>query len=89
LTLIYLSHSQRLGLKEVREELHGLRIPFHLLLGEAKTLVPSFVKEHNIGGVITDFSPLRTPLSWVNKVGEKLPEGIPLCQVSLLLDIAN
>jgi len=73
------------GLKEVRRELHKLKIPFHFLVGDAKNQVPKFVSKHEIGGVVTDFSPLRTPLDWVKKVGELLPQTVPLCQVSLRL----
>jgi len=69
------------GLKSVQKELHDLNIPFSLLLGEAKAVLPDFVKKHKIGGVVTDFAPLRVPRSWVDEVAKKLPEDVPLCQV--------
>lgn len=51
------------------------------MIGHAKDVLPSFVKDHQIGGVITDFSPLRVPAEWVSAVSTALPSDIPLCQV--------
>ncbi|GIY17565.1 deoxyribodipyrimidine photo-lyase [Caerostris extrusa] len=59
----------------------SLNIHFHVLLGEAETVLPAFVKENNIGGIVTDFCPLRVPRKWLSDVLAKLPEDIPLCQV--------
>lgn len=61
------------GLALVEEELAALNIPFLLLQGEAATTIPSFVKEHGVGQVITDFNPLRFTNVWRAKVGELLP----------------
>ena len=58
-------------------------IAFHLLRGLAKDNIPKFAKDHGIGGVVTDFSPLRVPLSWVEDVKKELPKEIPFCQVTL------
>ncbi|KAL7991140.1 hypothetical protein Chor_014570, partial [Crotalus horridus] len=69
------------GLEEVAEECRMLDIPFHLLTGFAKDRVPHFVTQHGIGGVVTDFSPLRVPLQWVRDVQEQLPSDVPLAQV--------
>ncbi|KAG8581631.1 hypothetical protein GDO81_007743 [Engystomops pustulosus] len=69
------------GLQEVAEDCKGLNIPFHLLIGYAKDVLPNFVKEHGIGGVVTDFSPLRVPMQWVSDVCERLPKDVPLVQV--------
>ncbi|KAM3835842.1 deoxyribodipyrimidine photo-lyase-like [Vipera latastei] len=69
------------GLEEVAEECRMLDIPFHLLIGFAKDRLPHFVTEHGIGGVVTDFSPLRVPLQWVRDVQEQLPSDVPLAQV--------
>ncbi|KAM4771870.1 deoxyribodipyrimidine photo-lyase-like isoform 2-T2 [Rhinophrynus dorsalis] len=69
------------GLREVAENCKKLNIPFHLLIGYAKDVLPTFVKEHAIGGVITDFSPLRVPLQWVVDVSKLLPTDVPLVQV--------
>lgn len=67
------------------QECRELNISFHLLMGEAKTVLPAFVKEHSIGGVVTDFSPLRIPMMWVNQLKDKLPDKVLLCQVSFAL----
>ncbi|XP_013418542.1 deoxyribodipyrimidine photo-lyase-like [Lingula anatina] len=69
------------GLQEVEQECGRLGIMFHLLTGYAKEVLPDFVKCNNIGGVVTDFSPLRVPKQWVKDVTENLPKNIPLCQV--------
>ncbi|KAL7640172.1 UNVERIFIED_CONTAM: hypothetical protein RMT77_009586 [Armadillidium vulgare] len=69
------------GLQEVESDCQKLNIPFHLLLGQPKEVLPKFVKEENIGGVVTDFSPLRLPLQWVEDVEKSLPEDVPFGQV--------
>uniref|UniRef100_A0ACB8FBH4 Uncharacterized protein n=1 Tax=Sphaerodactylus townsendi TaxID=933632 RepID=A0ACB8FBH4_9SAUR len=69
------------GLKEVAEECQELDIPFHLLSGIAKDVLPSFVTKHSIGGVVTDFAPLRVPMQWVQDVRERLPPDVPFVQV--------
>ncbi|XP_066476889.1 deoxyribodipyrimidine photo-lyase-like [Tiliqua scincoides] len=69
------------GLKEVAEECQELNIPFHLLIGFAKDTLPPFVMKHSIGGVVTDFAPLRVPQQWVQDVRERLPPDVPFAQV--------
>ncbi|KAK3737317.1 hypothetical protein RRG08_067383 [Elysia crispata] len=69
------------GLAQVEKECRELNIPFHLLYGQASKSIPAFVKEHNIGGVVTDFSPLRVPVKWVDDLKNALPSDVPLCQV--------
>ncbi|XP_060098824.1 deoxyribodipyrimidine photo-lyase-like [Heteronotia binoei] len=69
------------GLKEVAEECQELNIPFHLLTGVAKDVLPPFVSKHSIGGVVTDFAPLRVPTQWVQDVRERLPPDVPFAQV--------
>nr|XP_042907496.1 deoxyribodipyrimidine photo-lyase isoform X1 [Parasteatoda tepidariorum]XP_042907539.1 deoxyribodipyrimidine photo-lyase isoform X2 [Parasteatoda tepidariorum] len=69
------------GLQEVEEECKSLNIHFHLLLGESKNVLPKFVKDNQVGGVVTDFSPLRVPQKWVSELASKLPPDVPLCQV--------
>ncbi|XP_028650777.1 CPD photolyase isoform X1 [Erpetoichthys calabaricus] len=69
------------GLQEVEKECTELDISFHLLIGYAKDVLPEFVKSNHIGAVVTDFSPLRVPLQWLQDVKDRLPEGIPFVQV--------
>ena len=58
-------------------------IRFHLLTGFATDVLPEFISKNKIGGVVTDFSPLRVPIGWVNDVVKKLPDDVPLCQVCI------
>ncbi|XP_077988196.1 deoxyribodipyrimidine photo-lyase-like [Glandiceps talaboti] len=69
------------GLQEVEQALNGLYINFHLLLGHASEVLPDFVKTYSIGGVVTDFSPLRVPSKWVKDVTDKLKDSVPFCQI--------
>ncbi|XP_061746296.1 CPD photolyase [Nerophis ophidion] len=69
------------GLEEVEKECKSLDIQFHLLQGSAGKLLPGFVSEHNVGAVVTDFSPLREPLKCLEDVKKRLPDDIPLIQV--------
>ena len=34
-----------------------------------------------MGGLVTDFCPLRLPRQWVEDVRERLPEDVPFAQV--------
>ena len=52
-----------------------------MLLGEPDKVFPDFIKSKEIGGVVTDFTPMRTPLKWLENVAKKLPKGVPVCQV--------
>jgi len=69
------------GLKEVETECRSLDIPFTVLLGTAGEVLPGYVKGKEVGGLVTDFNPLRVPQSWVTSVKEKLPKDVPFCQV--------
>lgn len=50
-------------------------------MGKAKDVLPEFIKNHHIGGVVTDFSPLRIPSAWVTELSALLPKDVPFCQV--------
>lgn len=69
------------GLMEVEKECKDLNINFHLLHGEPSKIVPNFIKTNSLGAVVTDFFPLRLPMTWVEEVKERLPDGVPICQV--------
>ena len=69
------------GLKQVEKELNDLNIQFHLLIGLAKDQVPKFVSEKKIGGLISDFSPLRIHKSWLEELKKNLPKNVPFAQV--------
>ncbi|KAM9790039.1 CPD photolyase [Neosynchiropus ocellatus] len=69
------------GLKEVAKQCKALDIQFHLLHGPAGEVLPSFVSDRSFGAVVTDFSPLREPLQWLEEVKKGIPEDVPLIQV--------
>ncbi|XP_070973920.1 CPD photolyase [Oncorhynchus clarkii lewisi] len=69
------------GLEEVAKDCSALDIQVHLLQGSAGELLPGFVADWSFGAVVTDFSPLRTPLQWVEEVKKGLSSDIPFIQV--------
>ncbi|KAI3374397.1 hypothetical protein L3Q82_006224 [Scortum barcoo] len=69
------------GLKEVAKKCQNLDIQFHLLHGSASQVLPSFVSDQGLGAVVTDFSPLREPLQWLEDVKKRLAKDVPLIQV--------
>lgn len=69
------------GLKEVQSDCTNLNINFHLLRGEAGEQVSKFVKNHNMGAVVCDFSPLRIHRGWVESLQKKLAADVPFVQV--------
>ncbi|KAG7456922.1 hypothetical protein MATL_G00241070 [Megalops atlanticus] len=69
------------GLEEIAKECSVLGIEFHLLLGTAGEVLPGFVRDWSLGAVVTDFSPLRIPLKWVEDVKKGLPTDVPFMQV--------
>ncbi|KAM6920035.1 LOW QUALITY PROTEIN: CPD photolyase [Lycodopsis pacificus] len=68
-------------LEEVAKECKALDIQFHLLHGSAGDTLPGFVCDRGLGAVVTDFSPPREPLQWLEDVNKTLPKDIPLIQV--------
>jgi hypothetical protein len=64
------------------QELKKLDISFHMLLGDPTKTVLSFVSSHNIGGIITDFSPLRETRNWLDEVVRTVPDNVPVFEVS-------
>ena len=69
------------GLEEVEAECQKQKIEFHLLKGQSQICVPDLIKKLKLDAVVTDFSPLRVPLSWIDKVKESIPKDVPFCQV--------
>lgn len=66
----------------LKQECKSLDIHFHLLHGSAGKVLPGFVSERGFGAVVTDFSPLREPLKWLDDVKKALPDDVPLIQVN-------
>lgn len=63
------------------KECKVLDIQFHLLSGFPGETLPGFIKEWNMGAVVTDFWPLRDPTQWVDDVKKAISPDIPLIQV--------
>ena len=59
------------GLKEVERKLEKLNIPFEVVVGEGVERMGEYIEEEEIGLLVCDFSPLRTPRRWVEEVKEK------------------
>jgi len=49
---------------QVEEECEALGIPFYLLRGNAQETIPEFVQQHQVGCVVTDYSPIRITREW-------------------------
>ena len=64
------------GLEEVEQELRRLDIPMHLLMGDPVVNIPAFVREHEAMLLVTDFSPLRTGVSWINGIAAALDSNV-------------
>lgn len=69
------------GLKEVQSDCSNLNITFHLLRGNVGDQLPKFVRNHKMGAVVCDMSPLRIHRAWVEELRMKMPAGVPLVQV--------
>lgn len=68
------------GLKEVSEALHKKGIPFYLFIGKDSHLdLATWAIKQKIGGMVTDFFPLRLPSHWVSQVVKRVP--FPIHQV--------
>lgn len=71
------------ALRELYKDAERLNIPFFVLADDSgmstPELIDSFVNEHGIGTVVTDFSPLRIQRDWKDTVTALLP--CPLIEV--------
>lgn len=67
------------GLKELELACKAKGIAFFLLLGEPDEVLPAFVESKGIAHVVTDFSPLKKPREWREKIAEKI--AVPMDEV--------
>lgn len=67
------------GLEEVEVALAKKKIPFALLRGDPGEAVSHFAEEHEVGVLVTDFSPLATKRAWNEEVVQRL--SIPVYEV--------
>lgn len=67
------------GLKEIEETAQTKNIPLFVLNGDPTKTLLSFIREENVGTIVTDFSPLRIHRTWKNAVARQAK--IPLIEV--------
>ncbi len=67
------------GLQQVEEDLREKDIPFTVLSGAAGVEIPTFIKRHGVGTLITDFEPLRIKRKWKKAVAKET--DIPFYEV--------
>jgi deoxyribodipyrimidine photo-lyase len=60
------------GLKQVQTNLMHLNIPFFLLHGDPDREISTFINEYDVGGLVTDFSPLRIKTDWIERASSKI-----------------
>jgi len=68
---------------QVEQQCLALSIPFTLLSGDPVENISRHALEHcNAACVVVDFSPIRTPLTWVSSVASRLESAaVPMVQV--------
>lgn len=69
------------GMQEVEQELKNKNISFHVLEGFAPDVLPAFITNHEAGGLVCEFFPLRGPRKWLDQLVETLPKDVPIAQV--------
>ena len=60
------------GLEQLKLQLDKKNIPFYLLTGQPKTLIPQFAAKHKLGLIVTDFDPLRIKTTWKKTIAKSL-----------------
>lgn len=60
------------GLKQLETKARELNIPFYVLSGNPAETIPEFCASHQVGAVVTDFSPLRIYKKWQEDVATSL-----------------
>ncbi len=67
------------GFKELIKDLEEKNIPFYMLLGDPEKEINKFVEDNEVGCVVTDFTPLKLPRSWRDKLEKSL--DVPFYEV--------
>jgi deoxyribodipyrimidine photo-lyase len=67
------------GLEETARDLSKYDIPFFLLVGRPKEKIPAFCRQHQVGGIVGDFDPLRIKREWQHDVAKKI--SIPFYEI--------
>ncbi len=63
------------GLREVKDSLSDLNIPFFLLDGKPQETLPEFCRENDVATIVGDFSPLRIKTQWRDDVRSNIDCG--------------
>ncbi len=61
------------GLEEVEKKLARFNIQLIIPTGQPEKTIPDLIKTHNIGEIVADFNPLRTPRQWKESVAKEVP----------------
>jgi len=56
------------GLEKVEKQLKELNIPFFLLSGAPRLVIPEFINKYKISDLVSDFDPLKTKRIWQRDV---------------------
>lgn len=67
------------GLIKVEQSLYNLNIPFIILVGKPEVMLAQFIEDHQIGMLITDFSPIKLKQTWIEGLKQQLK--ITFCEV--------
>jgi deoxyribodipyrimidine photo-lyase len=67
------------GLREVNEKLDSLSIPFYVINGQPGEVLPRFIEKYKVSSFVTDFNPLKIPLTWKKSLSRVLT--IPFVEV--------
>jgi deoxyribodipyrimidine photo-lyase len=67
------------GLREVKEKLDGLSIAFYVIKGQPGEVLPGFIEKYKVGSLVTDFNPLRIPVTWKKSLSRVLT--VPFVEV--------
>ena len=67
------------GLKEVKNGLDKLKIPFFVLTGQPEDEIPKFIAANGVKCLVTDFSPLKLNRKWKDGVNARI--NIPFYEV--------
>ena len=60
------------GLKELEEKSRSYNIPLIMKVGLAEEKMEEVIKEHNVVGVVSDYSPLKIAVEWRKGVSNLL-----------------
>lgn len=67
------------GLKEIEQQATAAGYPFDVIPGLPDEVVPSYVEQHEVGAIVSDFNPLRVVEYWKSKLALDL--NIPCYEV--------